>query len=151
MKFIDCFSPEKDIIKEKFNTIPYMDIWISGIIEGYIYEKVKKVDRYGCKEEYIERYGKMEGEYKEWYPEGQLHCQRYYKDGKREGECKWWWDNGQLRSQEYYKGGKFDGEWKRWYANGQLWVQLYYKEGKLNGEYKWWNENGQLEYEEYHK
>ncbi len=49
-KFTDCFcqkpelrdykSPEKDIIKEKFNTIPYMDNWISNIVEGYIYENV---------------------------------------------------------------------------------------------------------------
>ena len=48
MKFIDCLprkpelrdynSPEKDIIKEKFNTIPYMDIWVCSIIEGYIYD-----------------------------------------------------------------------------------------------------------------
>ena len=43
MKFIDYFSPEKEIIKEKFNTIPYMDVWISSIVEGYIYENVTNV------------------------------------------------------------------------------------------------------------
>jgi len=67
--FIDCLrvkpelrdykSPEKEIIKEKFNAIPYMDVWISSIVEGYIYEKVSKVNEYsGSKEEYIERYRK---------------------------------------------------------------------------------------------
>jgi hypothetical protein len=59
--FIDYKSPEKGIIKEKFNTIPYMDVWISSIIEGYIYENVSKVNEYsGTKEEYMERYGKKE-------------------------------------------------------------------------------------------
>ncbi len=43
-KFIDYKSPEKGIIKEKFTTIPYMDVWISSIVEGYIYEKVTKVN-----------------------------------------------------------------------------------------------------------
>ena len=46
MKFTDYKSPEKEIIKEKFNTIPYMDVWVSNVIEGYIYKKVSNVDAY---------------------------------------------------------------------------------------------------------
>ena len=82
MKFTDCLrgkpelrdynSLEKDIIKEKFNTIPYMDVWICSIIEGYIYEKVTKVDERGYREEYMERNGKPEGEYKKWFPKMKL-------------------------------------------------------------------------------
>ena len=144
MKFTDYFSPEKDIIKEKFNTIPYMDIWISSIVEGYIYEKVSKVDKKGCKEEYMERYGKKEGEYKMWYPNGKIWAQCYYKEGKLEGEFKWWYDNGQLMFQWYYKEGKRDGEWKLWGDNGKLRSQRYYKEDKLDGECKLWDEQGEL-------
>ncbi len=40
MKFIDYNSPEKAIINDHFKTIPYMDMWICSIVEGYIYEKV---------------------------------------------------------------------------------------------------------------
>jgi antitoxin component YwqK of YwqJK toxin-antitoxin module len=145
MKFIDYNSPEKEIIKEKFNTIPYMDVWISSIVEGYIYEKVTKVNEYsGSKEEYIERYGKKEGEYKMWHQNGKIKRQGYYKEGKEEGEFKWWWNNGQLHIQLYYKEGKLDGEWKEWYEEGQLMVQTYHKEGKLEGEYREWNERGEL-------
>ncbi len=145
MKFTDYKSPEKEIIKEKFNTIPYMDIWISSIIEGYIYENVSKVNEYsGSKEEYIERYRKKEGEYKMWHPNGKIKRQEYYKEGKEEGEFKWWWNNGQLHVQYYYKEGEREGEFKEWWDNGQLWAQSYYKEGKLDGEYKVWNEQGEL-------
>ena len=95
--FIDCLrgkpelrdykSPEKEIIKEKFNTIPYMDVWVSNVIEGYIYEKVSSTDT-GIREEYTERYRKIEGEYKSWYPNGQLYAQCYYKEGKEEEDRK---------------------------------------------------------------
>ena len=119
-KFIDYFSPEKDIIKEKFTTIPYMDVWISSIVEGYIYEKVKKVDKKGYREEYTERYGKKEGEYKTWYKNGKIWAQCYYKEGKLEGEYKRWYDNGQFGCQSYYKEGKLEGELKWWYREGKL-------------------------------
>jgi hypothetical protein len=55
MKFIDYNSPEKAIINTTFKTIPYMDMWISSIVEG---------------------------EYKEWLSKGILSIHCYYKNGK---------------------------------------------------------------------
>ena len=40
MKLIDHKSPEKDIINDAFNSLTYMDMWISSIVEGY--EKVEQ-------------------------------------------------------------------------------------------------------------
>ena len=65
------------------------------------------------------RDGKLEGEEKAWWENGQLEYQTVYKDGKREGEQKGWWDNGQPRYQEFYKDGKREGE-QRWDRNGSL-------------------------------
>ena len=161
MKFTDCLprkpelrdykSPEKSIINETFISLPYMDMWISSIIEGYIYEKVDKVDKKGYREEYTERYGELEGEYKKWRrgadgkSNGQLEVQCYYKKGKLEGELKIWYStNGQLYSQRYYKEGKKEGEYKSWYFTGKLAIHCYYKEGKLEGEYKGWDFQGIL-------
>jgi antitoxin component YwqK of YwqJK toxin-antitoxin module len=134
MKFIDHNSSEKSLLKDSFKSLPYMDMWISSIVEGYIYEKIIKIDKEGKREEYIERYGKKEGEYKEWWRNGQLDIQCYYKEGKEEGEYKEWWRNGQLYSQYYFKEGKREGEQKIWYKgvdeqskNKQLWFQCYYK------------------------
>ena len=152
MKFTDYKSPEKEIIKEKFNTIPYMDVWISSIVEGYIYENVTKVNEYsGSKEEYIERYRKKEGEYKTWHPNGQLWVQRYYKEGRLDGESKSWQPNGQLWFQRYYKGGVIEGEYKEWHPNGQIRIQTQFKEGKEDGEWKLWWDNGKLLSQKYYK
>jgi antitoxin component YwqK of YwqJK toxin-antitoxin module len=131
MKFIDYKSPEKSIINEVFKTIPYMDMWISSIIEGYIYENIIKVDKQGSKEEYNNRYGKKKGEFKKWYPNGQLREQGYYKEGKEEGEYKELYTNGKLWNQSYYKEGKLDGEYKMWYDNGELIVYKIYENDEL--------------------
>ena len=147
-KFIDYFSPEKDIIKEKFNTIPYMDVWISSIIEGYIYENVSRIVKIhtinGCKEEYTERYGKKEGEYKKWWNKKQIWTKSSYKRGELEGAHTIWFYEGQMAIQQYYKGGVIEGEYKVWYENGQISIQEYYKEGKKEGEGKWWDYEGVL-------
>lgn len=119
MKFTDHFSPEKDIIKEKFKTIPYMDVWISSIIEGYIYEKVSRI-KYGLREEYIERYGKKEGEYKAYdVKNNKIAFQKYYKNGKEEGEAKKWHPNGKLAIQAYYREGLIE-EFKSWNYKGKV-------------------------------
>ncbi len=145
MKFTDYNSPEKAILNEAFNSLPYMDMWISSIVEGYIYKKVDKIDKEEeSKEEYILRYAKEEGEYKNWWGNGQLKAQCYYKDGKEEGEYKWWYQNGQLEAQCYYKYGKEEGECKWWYANGKLKSQCCFKEGYKEGKFKLWRENGEL-------
>jgi antitoxin component YwqK of YwqJK toxin-antitoxin module len=133
MKFTDHKSPEKVIINDTFKTIPYMDMWISSIVEGYIYEKVYKLDYEGHREEYTERYGKKEGEFKRWHRGA---------DGQ---------SNGQLWFQTYYKEGKLEGEYKRWSIKGQLIVQTYYKEGKEDGDHKWWGNKGQLMVHRYYK
>ena len=71
--------------------------------------------------------------------------QEFYRDGKLEGECKWWYENGQLEEQAFYRDGKLEGEYKWWYENGQLKMQAFYRNGKLEGECKSWYENGQLQ------
>ncbi len=147
MKFVNHNSAEKAIIKDAFNSLSYMDLWICSIIEGYIYENVDSSFR-NFKEEYILRYDKKEGEYKEWYS-GQLRKHCYYKEGEREGEYKQWWWNGQLFCQEYYKDGEREGEYKQWHIDGQLEYQCYYKEGKLEGEYTKWYEGELIQYKLY--
>ena len=49
---------------------------------------------------------KGEGEYKDWYSNGQLYKHCFYKDGKLHGEYKWWYSDGQLDTHCFYKDGK---------------------------------------------
>ena len=50
--------------------------------------------------------------------------------GKREGEWLEYWDNGQLYSRKKYIGGKYNGEYFSYYESGQLNVNVNYKDGK---------------------
>jgi hypothetical protein len=61
-----------------------MDMWISSIIEGYIYEKTTKVDKYGFKTENKMKYNKT-NETKQWYKKGQMSSliQNIKKDKKK--------------------------------------------------------------------
>ena len=106
MKFTDYKSTEKSIINYTFKSIPYMDMWISSIVEGYIYEKVDKLDNFGFREEYLLRYNKKEGEYKAWWDNGNRWIEEYYIDGKEEGECKEWNYEGRLTVSNLYKDGE---------------------------------------------
>ncbi len=165
MKLIDHNSPEKALLKDAFNSLSYMDLWVCSIIEGYIYKKIdwkkpyeRKWFRYGYREEFTLRYNKIEGELKGWWDNGQLMYQYYFKGGRREGEGKMFYENGQIEYKSGFKRGKESGEWSHWYYNGQQSRHGFYKKNKLEGEYKRWylrandvSDNNQLEIQCYYK
>ena len=88
--------------------------------------------------------GKLNGEYKEWYTNGQLFEHKHYADGKLNGEYKEWYDHGQISTHAYYVDNKLHGDYKEWHSHGQLYTQMYYVNDKLHGEHKIWNEDGRL-------
>jgi antitoxin component YwqK of YwqJK toxin-antitoxin module len=63
---------------------------------------------------------------------------------KGEGEYKQWYNNGQLVIHCFYKNNELEGEYKIWYENGQLFKHCFYRDSKLEGEYKEWDNNGKL-------
>ncbi|MAD11452.1 MAG: hypothetical protein CMC04_01855 [Flavobacteriaceae bacterium] len=75
--------------------------------------------------------GKREGEYLEYYENGQLRFKRNYKDGKLEGEYLIYYESGQLKKKNNYKNGKRDGENIHYWENGQLYKTEIYKDGEL--------------------
>jgi len=52
------------------------------------------------------------------------------KKGKREGEYLNYYDNGQLENEGNYKNGEREGEWV-WYKDGQIRTKINYKNGKI--------------------
>lgn len=95
--------------------------------------------------------GILQGEQKEYYPNGNLCSQYFYKSGKLEGERKVWHNNGNLCSREFYKDGKLEGEVCQWYDDGRLANKKYYKNGKLNGVSKQWFDNRHLWCHNFHQ
>lgn len=47
-------------------------------------------------------YGKADGQWLEWYPDGQLRRDYFYERNKRHGLCQEWWPNGDLRYASLY-------------------------------------------------
>ena len=69
---------------------------------------------------------KIEGEYKEWYENGQLSKQSIYVNGKHHGGYKSWFRNDKLQMQCTYVDGKREGKYEYYYDCGQLWIQCTY-------------------------
>lgn len=83
-------------------------------------------------------------EHKEYYGNGKIYLQEFYRDGQPEEEHKYWDEDGRLQNVVSYKNGKLDGETKSWYSNGQISTQEFYRDGTPEGEHKSWHENGVL-------
>lgn len=77
--------------------------------------------------------------------------EKTYKDGKLDGLYREWYPNGQLFYEKTYKDGQLDGLYRRWYSNGQLWDECTFKDGKLDGISREWYPNGRLSFEYTHK
>ena len=88
--------------------------------------------------------GEMNGEYKEFYKNGNLYIKANYKDDKREGKYEKFYENGNLYIKANYKNGEMNGKYEEFYENGNLCEKINYKDGKKEGEYEEFYENGNL-------
>ena len=101
----------------------------------------------GIKCNYHMTCGKLNGEYKEWHPNGQKKLQSYYKDDKKEGSYQRWWSHGKIYQECTYKDDKIEGLHQTWYANEQKMEEFIYKEGKKEGLSRGWFQSGNDWYE----
>lgn len=92
-----------------------------------------------------------EGEYKQWYMDGQLWEHSFYKHNVLDGESKRWHPNGRLWQHWIFKNGQAEGECKCWYENGQLGELIFYKDGRREGEEKGWTGDGRPQKSCYNK
>jgi antitoxin component YwqK of YwqJK toxin-antitoxin module len=86
----------------------------------------------------------INGEYLNWYDNGQMYEKCNYVDGKMNGEYLEWYSNGQMMIKGNYVDGKINGELLKWHSNGQIFVKCNYVDGKRNGEYLEWYGDGQV-------
>ena len=78
------------------------------------------------------------GLFTDYYKNGQIKTEGYYKDTKRTGKWIWWNENGQKDSEIYYKDGKCDGKWTWWHDNCQKKLEGYYRNENRNGKWIYW-------------
>jgi len=88
--------------------------------------------------------GKFEGEQKEYYPSGLPKVFLEYKDTLKEGVHKEWYENGTLAQSTAWKAGVKEGRSEKWFEDGKLQLKEDYVAGVLDKTRKEWYENGKL-------
>lgn len=75
-----------------------------------------------------------QGDFKEWYANGQLKEQKSYKDGKLEGPTITWYENGQMNTSVDYVEGREQGVMRLWKQDGSPNGECRYEAGVRQGE-----------------
>ena len=136
---VKLWNFDGDLIRKVF----YKDGFIDGLDSLWYQQEVEGLTP---KIKYVKNYikDKLDGEFKEWFINGQLKSKTLYLEGYIEDLYRTWWSNGQLRSEGYSYAGVNEGKHKTWYENGKLESEKNYLDGNLRGVYRQWYENGQL-------
>ena len=90
---------------------------------GFYYEKFSDLPYTGevtGEEQGSLRKGLKEGEWVEYYYNGQLESQENFKNGLRNGKSVWYHNNGHLWWKRFYNNDEIEGESVNYYDNGQL-------------------------------
>jgi antitoxin component YwqK of YwqJK toxin-antitoxin module len=93
------------------------------------------LDKY-IKEDYQCNYrsNTKEGQYEEWYSNGQRKYYGNFKKGKRNGICSEWYLNGQKEAEEIWENGQMNGRTRYWSENGELQYDLSFTHGEINNQ-----------------
>jgi len=75
------------------------------------------------------------GEWKYFFPNGNVRANGAYANGKKVGDWKYYFENGKLEQLGKYDNNLISGKWLWYYSNGVLLREEYYRKGKLDGHY----------------
>lgn len=95
---------------------------------------------------YIKCYlnGLLEGEQKQWYPNGVLGEKRLYVSNRKEGLHEGWWDSNKPKYSYEFYNDEFEGQVLEWYESGQLFKKFHYNAGHEEGSERLWYEDGSV-------
>ena len=89
--------------------------------------------------------GEKEGDWKEYFKDGNLKAEGRYKDGKRVGQWKFYHENGNLeQSGKYNEHGELDGTWRWYYLSGELLREDNYMNDLADGHLIEYSEDGKV-------
>lgn len=91
--------------------------------------------------------GKKEGKMTDFYPDGKLMAERWFKNDTQEGRTVIYYPGGQIKEVQYYIGGRQYGGDTIWYENGQIQFTVMLENDEKNGYLRKWSPEGQLVFE----
>jgi len=86
--------------------------------------------------------GIANGQWQEWFENGNLRYNSYWKDGKGHGLWQYFHDNGKLKYEESYILDIPTGISRAYYDNGQLKDDFFWLQGKKQGVWTSYSEKG---------
>jgi antitoxin component YwqK of YwqJK toxin-antitoxin module len=93
---------------------------------------------------YYSEVGKVDGVWKTFHSNGELHYIETFKNGKKEGLWEEYYKNGQLKTKIYFHNGYKQGMKKEYHSNGQLYSKGHVKHGFRHHSWEEYDANGQL-------
>lgn len=85
-----------------------------------------------------------DGDFKSYFPEGQLKVSGFVEQGKRVGKWESYFPNGNKQSENNYVNGLLSGKTVVLYSNGQIMYIGYYNNGTPDGEWLYYDETGKM-------
>ena len=92
-----------------------------------------------------------DGLVKEFFFDGAVREEVYYKNGKKEGVAKLYNNKGVVRGEFKFKHGRQEGLSKTYHPTGELFKEITFKNGKLEGVNREYAKDGTLLFEAYFK
>lgn len=101
---------------------------------------------------FMKKGNRENGEYTEWYPNGNLSEHGFYKNGKNDGLYETYNERrGYLYSRINYKEGVQEGLSEYFHPNGTLRSRTNWKDGKIDGTHELFHDDGSLSYIRHYK
>lgn len=91
--------------------------------------------------------GKRDGKMTDYFPDGKLMAERWFKLGKQEGKTTVFYPGGAVKEVQYYHDGAQTAGDTIWYENGHIQFAVLFKESKKNGYLRKWSPEGELIFE----
>jgi antitoxin component YwqK of YwqJK toxin-antitoxin module len=135
-------NAQKDNIQEAYDKMADRND-ISKDLNSMNNERNETEDKFSIDDQ-IEIDKKKNGEWEEYYNNGQLRTKGNYIEGKKDGTWHEFYENGQLSSKSNYVQGKKEHLLELYHSNGHLKGRINYKEGKEDGMIEVFYENGNL-------
>jgi antitoxin component YwqK of YwqJK toxin-antitoxin module len=91
-----------------------------------------------------------DGQYREYYPNGQLFVEGQFRRGRQEGEWTYYFDNGKVNRKAMFKNGLPDGPREIYRVDGTLAAKRGFKNGQRDGEWISYDATGKQPLREEH-
>lgn len=107
----------------------------------------ERVEKYGTgviSRKYQELNGKKEGLMTDYYADGRLKGERWFKNDQQTGRTVFYFPDGKIKEVQYYQDGKKQGGDSLFYENGRLEFVVEYNQEKKHGYMRKWSPEGAL-------